>query len=234
MKEINLTEKVQVRALTMLARINFIAWLTFVMGILVVCALVVMYFIFPDFYAYDPKFPNVQQQWLMIGFGGLVVAIIGFWMVRQVQTLREKIHDVLIVDRKLMLLTVVTLTVGLIIAVPFLLVNALLGYGLLFIFVALSLDVARFRSLVWRTKNNPQEIVDVSKSSLKQIWKLIYPRVRHDKMWHRAVTIVGWVVSFFSYFVLFPVYFGIIQRMIYFIAYGDKREEWLVGENKTN
>lgn len=234
MKDTNLTEEVQIRALTMLARINFVAWATFIIGLFVILALVAMYFIFPDFYAYDQKFPNVQQEWLIIGFAGLVVAVIGFWMIRQVRTLRKTIHDVLVADKKLMILTIVTLAVGIIIAAPFLVFKSLLGFGLLFIFIALSLDIVKFRLLVWRTKNNTQEIADISKSSLKQIWSLVYPKVRHDKMWHRAVTIIGWVVSFFSYFLLFPIYFGIIQRMIYFIAYGDKREKWLAGESKTN
>jgi len=58
--------------------------------------------------------------------------------------------------------------------------------------------------------------------------KLIYPKVRHNKIWHRIVTVVGWFLSIPTYFLFFPIYFGIIQRIIYFIAYGDSKEKWLI------
>jgi len=236
--ETTLNEKVQIRALTMLARINFIAWSTFAIGLIVVLGLVALYFIFPGFYDYDPKSPNLQTQWVMIGFVGLIVAVIGFWMVRKTKNLRKSTHNLDGIDKKLMLLTGAALVACALIALPFLISAALIGPGgpflfgvaLMFVFLALLVDIIKFRSLVWRTKNNPQEIVENSKSTFRKIRILIYPKIKHNKIWHRAVTAIGWVVSIFSYFILFPIYFGVVQRIIYFVAYGDKKEEWLVKE----
>ncbi|MCB9810400.1 zinc ribbon domain-containing protein [Candidatus Nomurabacteria bacterium] len=63
-----------------------------------------------------------------------------------------------------------------------------------------------------------------------KLWRLIYPKVKYDKAWHRVVMVVGWVVSIPTYFLLFPIYFGIIQRVIYFVAYGDNKDKWLIKE----
>lgn len=74
---------------------------------------------------------------------------------------------------------------------------------------------------------------NTKESKFEQIWfgkilRLIYPKVRQDKVWHRIVTVIGWVVSIFTYLILLPIYFGIVQRVIYYIAYGDNKDEWLI------
>lgn len=60
---------------------------------------------------------------------------------------------------------------------------------------------------------------------------LVYPKVRHDKAWHRLVFIFGWLISVVSlvwFPITFIIYFGVIQRGIFFIAYGDDKSKWLI------
>jgi|SRR3989344_884739 len=218
---LNLNEKLQVRMLTMLARINFISWSTLVIGIGVMLAAGFLYSISQD----DQDF---QVEVIMSG-AGLAVAVIGFWMVRQVRALRKSSLDLSEIDKKLTLLTISALLVGAIIAAPLLYLAPIWGIGVAFVFGALLLDMMRLRALAWRTKNDPEQII-TSKSIFKKIKILIYPKINHGNHWHRLITVVGWIVSIFSWFILFPIYFGIVQRIIYFVIYGDKKEKWLIQE----
>lgn len=71
--------------------------------------------------------------------------------------------------------------------------------------------------------------------SKKNMWQrflgLVYPKVRQDKMWHRLIFVFGWLISIVSLIwfpITFIVYFGIIQRGIYFIVYGEDKSQWLI------
>ena len=63
----------------------------------------------------------------------------------------------------------------------------------------------------------------------KKLLLRIYPPVRQDKLWLRIMRVVGWTLSILSV-TLFPItfvlYFGVIQRVILYIVYGNKKELW--------
>ncbi|MCK5027474.1 MAG: zinc ribbon domain-containing protein [Candidatus Pacebacteria bacterium] len=65
------------------------------------------------------------------------------------------------------------------------------------------------------------------------IFRYIYPKVKQNKTWHRLVTVLGWIMSVIT-LVFFPItfviYFAIIQRVVYFVAYGDEKNKWLINE----
>ena len=70
---------------------------------------------------------------------------------------------------------------------------------------------------------------DIKKQS-KNFFTFIYPKINHDVWWHRLVSVVGWIVSICSLWfiiIVFPLYFGLIQRVIYFIAYGENKSKWM-------
>ena len=68
---------------------------------------------------------------------------------------------------------------------------------------------------------------------MKNLIKKIYPPVRQDVRWHRIMKIIGWTLSVGSvtlFPITFAIYFGLIQRAILYVVYGDKKEEWLIKE----
>jgi uncharacterized membrane protein YvbJ len=72
---------------------------------------------------------------------------------------------------------------------------------------------------------------DSHKKSWYKFFRLIYPKVKQDKAWHRLVFVFGWLVSIVSlvwFPITFAVYFGVIQRGIYFIVYGEDKSKWLI------
>ena len=64
---------------------------------------------------------------------------------------------------------------------------------------------------------------------MNKIWNLIYPPVRQDIKWHRVVFVIGWILSIMS-LALFPLvfilYFGAVQRIIFYIVYGEDESKW--------
>lgn len=69
------------------------------------------------------------------------------------------------------------------------------------------------------------------KTPWQKFLALIYPKVRQDKAWHRLIFIFGWIISVVSvvYFpITFAIYFGVIQRVIFFIVYGEDKSKWLI------
>jgi hypothetical protein len=65
---------------------------------------------------------------------------------------------------------------------------------------------------------------------MKEILNKIYPPVRQDVRWHRIMKVIGWALSVASvtfFPITFAIYFGLIQRAILYIAYGDNKEKWL-------
>lgn len=65
---------------------------------------------------------------------------------------------------------------------------------------------------------------------MKNLIKKIYPPVRQDVRWHRIMKVVGWTLSIISIWffpITFVIYFGLIQRAILYIVYGDNKEKWL-------
>jgi hypothetical protein len=66
---------------------------------------------------------------------------------------------------------------------------------------------------------------------IKRFLKYIYPVVRQDKRWHRIVKVVGWTISIISltfFPLVFVIYFGVIQRAIFYIVYGEDKDKWLL------
>lgn len=69
------------------------------------------------------------------------------------------------------------------------------------------------------------------KTPWQKFLALVYPKVRQDKAWHRLIFVFGWLISIISlvwFLITFVVYFGIIQRGIYFIVYGEDKSQWLI------
>jgi hypothetical protein len=70
---------------------------------------------------------------------------------------------------------------------------------------------------------------------MKKLFRAIYPKVRQDILWHRVVLVVGWTLSILSlglFPLTFAIYFGIIQRAIFFIVYGKDESKWRELESK--
>jgi len=68
---------------------------------------------------------------------------------------------------------------------------------------------------------------------MTKIVRLIYPRIRHDVMWHRIVLVVGWILSIISlalFPIIFVLYFSIGQRLIFFVVYGKDKSKWQIPE----
>jgi len=68
---------------------------------------------------------------------------------------------------------------------------------------------------------------------MNKILNIIYPSVKQDILWHRIVRVLGWIISV-STIIFFPltfiVYFGIVQRAIFYIVYGTNKERWAGNE----
>jgi len=65
---------------------------------------------------------------------------------------------------------------------------------------------------------------------MKKLINFIYPPIRQDIRWHRILKVLGWILSVGS-LIFFPitflVYFGIIQRIALYIAYGNDKDRWV-------
>jgi hypothetical protein len=75
------------------------------------------------------------------------------------------------------------------------------------------------------------QFVYQEETGFQKVWRWVYPKVRFEKAWHRLVLVIGWLISIMTLWffpVTFVIYFGIIQRVIYFIAYGDDKSKWLI------
>lgn len=78
-------------------------------------------------------------------------------------------------------------------------------------------------------------------------FRLVFPKVKKSILWHRLVSAFGYllttiaiiylIVSFFDYdyephalvgIITAVLYFALVQRLIYFVAYGENKEEWLI------
>jgi len=69
---------------------------------------------------------------------------------------------------------------------------------------------------------------------MEWIRKYIYPPVKQDVVWHRIMKVVGWTVSILSlgaFPVTFAFYFGVIQRAILYIVYGEDKSKWMVDKD---
>ncbi|GEM_PF-2437112 len=68
---------------------------------------------------------------------------------------------------------------------------------------------------------------------LNFVFRLLYPRVNTEPELHRAVLIVGWLLTFLSVGLAFFVYFGVVQRIIYYVVYGNDVSKWKSVEELT-
>ncbi len=65
--------------------------------------------------------------------------------------------------------------------------------------------------------------------TIKQTVKYIYLPVRQDKFFLRLIKVVGWILMVVSH-VFFPltflIYFGVLQRVLLYLVYGEDKAQW--------
>ncbi len=90
--------------------------------------------------------------------------------------------------------------------------------------------ISKTTSIYMETRDMSEEVHFRPRSRIRVLRRLIYPPINHDVWWHRLVTVVGWVLTcalFYVFFLVIPLYFGVIQRVIYFVVYGKQKESWV-------
>lgn len=217
----NLNRKIKLKVLKLLSRINFVAWSAIIIGFIVLGISFFLYYI-----TESGQHTEVEGIGVLIG---LLLITVGFWMTAQIKNTRKSNIDLQKIKKKIAILNTIALLVGIIIVVPILYFFPIWGLGLTVVYVTLLSDITKLYLLALNAKKFPEETITL-KFILKKIRIIIYPKINHNKKWHRLVTVTGWIVSIFSYFILFPIFFGVIQRVIYFVIYGDQKEKWLVKE----
>ncbi|MDD2766611.1 MAG: hypothetical protein PHH40_02460 [Candidatus Moranbacteria bacterium] len=206
----------------MYSRMHFIASSALIVGIGIIILSLAFYFIVLKG---DSKFTDIL---IWVIFAGLSLSSIGYWIIRNVKKLATLDAQEFKFDSNLISLFFGVAILWIIVGVPFLYFFPIWGVVITFVFFGIFFDIVRLIILIQKAKNRESMDKIGFKEFILMAWRLIYPQVRHDHISHRLITIVGWVVSFFSWFILFPIYFGVIQRMIYFVMYGDEKKKWMV------
>ena len=65
--------------------------------------------------------------------------------------------------------------------------------------------------------------------TIKQTIKHIYLPVRQDKFFLRLIKVVGWtlmVITHIFFPLTFLVYFGVFQRVLLYLVYGEDKSKW--------
>lgn len=223
-----LAGKVNIRVQKILQRIGFFGWTATIAGGLLSLAAILFYFFVASGDAPDDLFNLL----LLAGLGGLAIVAVGLWMLSQKKAALSRIGDLDLVSRKVLGLGVATLFIGVVITIPLALVFALWGLVAIVVIVLLTYDIFALSLEIQRLKSHKSNRANGQSASSANLRHLIYPKVKHDKAWHRGITVIGWIATVLSWGLLFPIYFGIVQRIIYFIAYGDNKSEWLAEEEQ--
>lgn len=72
---------------------------------------------------------------------------------------------------------------------------------------------------------------------MNDLIKKIYIPVRQDILWHRILDVIGWVLSIGSLFLFpltFTLYFGVIQRVVFYIVYGNDKRRWVKSDSEED
>lgn len=213
-----LNERIQ----KMYSRMNFIASSALISGIGIVILALAFYFVILKG---DSKFTDILV-WIL--FAGLSLSSIGYWIIKNIKKLATLDAQEFRFDSNLISLFFGVAILWIIVGVPFLYFFPIWGIVITFVFFGIFFDIVRLIILIQKAKNKESTNKIGLKEIVFMVWRLIYPEVRHDRISHRLITIIGWIASLFSWFILFPIYFGVIQRMIYFVMYGNEKKKWMV------
>lgn len=206
----------------MYSRMNFIASSALVLGVGITILSVAFYFIILKG---DPKFTDIL---IWIIFVGLSLISISYWIIKNIKKIAIFDAQEFRFDSNFISLFFGVAILWIIAGVPFLYLFPIWGIAITFVFFGIFFDIVRLIILIQKAKN--KELINKVgfKEFVSMVGRLIYPEVRHDNISHRLITIIGWIASLFSWFILFPIYFGVIQRMIYFVMYGNEKKKWMV------
>ena len=165
---------------------------------------------------------------------GLIVVVVStllligsFYIYKQKKNIIKNINNLDYIKKHLARMSFITVLLAFA-------VSPLLLYGLKIVGL---FAVVYFINITWNTAKSYyllSKYLNYGKikkeNMIRKIKPLIYPKVNHNIRWHRFVTVIGWIISVFSFgfiFIIFPIYFGLIQRIIYFVAYGEDKNKWM-------
>jgi uncharacterized membrane protein YidH (DUF202 family) len=160
---------------------------------------------------------------------GVVLSGVAALLYLENKKILKRLGDLVYIKKHLGIISIVSLVFGLIATPIFAYVLPLVGIFSLVYFFSILLNTSKAYYFIYKYINFDKQKSKNKNHSKINLLSLIYPKVRHDIWWHRLVSVLGWIISICSLWlivVVFPLYFGMIQRIIYFVAYGEDKSKW--------
>lgn len=219
-----LFEKIVNTLRVVLGRINFFSKIAMWGGALVAVSGILIVILFAS-----------DSESVSFGIYGIIAAAVlfssGKFVSIEKKIILSELDNLLHVKKHLAKTSIVSVVLALLIS-PLLLWGIPI-LGIFAVFYLLSIIYNTVKVYTYLNKYLGHDVVksDSKRMAFEEIKRAVYPKVKHDIWWHRLISVIGWILSICSLWfipVIFPLYFGLVQRIIYYVAYGDNKAKWMV------